>query len=94
MEVYGIGAIAVPIPKEPRDEREACAQFEALLIQKLLEAMDRTVPRSTLFPRKRAEEFYRLMWYEAVAEEVAKEGGVGLGERLLQYLQGAKVFSR
>jgi len=74
MEVYGIGAIAVPIPKEPRDEREACAQFEALLIQKLLEAMDRTVPRSTLFPRKRAEEFYR--------------------ERLLQYLQGAKVFSR
>jgi len=77
----------------PRALKEACQQFEAFFLQKLLEAMDRTVERSGLWHRRRAEEFYRGMWYQALALEMAQVGGLGLGEKLLEELQGrTKVF--
>lgn len=85
--------IQTPFGDRPRTLKEACRQFEAFFLQKLLEAMDRTVERSELWPRSRAEEFYRGMWYQALALEMAKAGGLGLGEKLLERLQGrAKVF--
>ena len=83
-----------PVPSlspEPRNLEEACREFEALLLERLFEAMDRTVDRSGLFGRSHAQALYRSLWYQALAREIARSGGLGLAERLMEHF-GAKVF--
>jgi len=74
------------------DPKEVCQAFEALFLEKLLQAMDGTVQRSGLFPDTTASRIYRSLWYQALAYEMARGGGIGLAERLLKELPPAKVF--
>lgn len=74
-----------------RDPREVCLAFEALFLEKLLQAMDQTVQRAGLFPDTTAGKIYRSLWYQALAYEIARGGGLGLAQRLLARLSSAKV---
>lgn len=73
------------------DLRGVCRAFEALFLERLLQAMDGTVQRSWLFPESTASRIYRSLWYQALAYEVARGGGLGLADRLLEELSQAKV---
>ena len=89
MEVLLIGFEPYLFRKDPK---EVCQAFEALFLERLLQAMDRTVGRSGLFPETTASRIYRSLWYQALAYEMVRAGGLGLSERLLKELRGAKVF--
>jgi murein DD-endopeptidase MepM/ murein hydrolase activator NlpD len=72
---------------EDRQElKETCQEFESLFIQKLWSSMRKTVPQSSLLHSK-AEEHYMSLFDQAFAREMSRNGGLGLGEVLLQQLQ-------
>ncbi|MBI3090176.1 MAG: peptidoglycan DD-metalloendopeptidase family protein [Candidatus Tectomicrobia bacterium] len=67
--------------------REAVHKFEALFVHFMLQQMRATIERSSLFGQGQSMEIYESLLDQEVATEVAKQGGLGLGERLLQQLQ-------
>jgi len=72
---------------EDRQElKETCQEFESLFIQKLWSSMRKTVPQGSLLHSK-AEEHYMSLFDQAFAREMSQNGGIGLGEVLLQQLQ-------
>ncbi len=57
---------------------EAAASFEALFLQHLLQSMRKTVPKSGLIDTGFAGETFLAMLDDALAQEMAKAGGIGL----------------
>ena len=65
---------------------EAAASFEALFLQHLLQSMRKTVPKSGLIDTGFAGETFLAMLDDALAQEMAKAGGIGLAKILLDQL--------
>ena len=66
----------------------ACAEFEALLVQKLFQTMRASIPKSGLIDGGSAEEIYTTMLDQKVAEEMAFRGGLGLSDRIKAQILG------
>lgn len=76
-----------PSRSEPDEAlKEAAAKFEALFLYQLLQAMRKTVPKGGLLDSGFSGEMYTAMLDEALSEELAKAGGIGLSEILLDQL--------
>ena len=75
----------------PRNEEEALQlvtmQFEALFIGALLKQMRESTMQSGLFGMDRASRIYREMHDEALANEMAGSGALGIGRMMLQELR-------
>ena len=70
-----------------RTEGEGAAKdFESVLLHKLLEAMERTIPRSGLFEDGTSRQV-RSMFWSHLAEELADAGGMGLWKQLQEQMQ-------
>jgi len=65
---------------------EAAAAFEALFLQHMIQTMRKTVPKGGLIELGFAGETYMSMLDQALAEEMAKAGGIGLGRLLIDQL--------
>ena len=61
---------------------KACAEFEALLVQKLFQTMRASIPKSGLIDGGSAEEIYTAMLDQQVAQDMALQGGLGLSARM------------
>lgn len=72
-------------PEKLREGREkAATQFEALLLQQMLQSMWKTVPKSEEgLSGSREEELYRDMFTETVAQDIAEKQSFGLKEAVL-----------
>jgi len=74
---------------EQRDKeaalKKACQEFEALFLYQILKGLDRTVPRSGLFPKSMQKDIYQDLFYQEVSRSLAKRG-IGLGELLYRKL--------
>lgn len=74
---------------EQRDKkaalRKACQEFEALFLYQILKGLERTVPRSGLFPKSLQEDIYQDLFYQEVSRSLSKRG-VGLGDLLYRKL--------
>ncbi len=68
--------------------KEACAQFESLLMQYLLKGMRRTVAETSFLKGGFGEKVWRDMFDQALAEEAGRAGGIGLGEMIYRQLLG------
>jgi Rod binding domain-containing protein len=72
---------------------QACADFEALLIQKLFQTMRAAVPQSGLIATGPAHDIYTAMLDQQVARDLALQGGLGLStqikEQIVRYLADA-----
>ncbi len=66
----------------------ACAEFEALLVQKLFQTMRASIPKSGLIDGGSAEAIYTGMLDQKVAEEMAFRGGLGLSDRMKAQIIG------
>lgn len=66
--------------------KEAAAAFEAFFLQQILQTMRKTVPKGGLIDLGFAGETYTGMLDEALADEMAKAGGIGLGKLLIDQL--------
>ena len=72
--------------RDPERLRKACADFEALLIQKLFQTMRAAVPKSGLVDAGPAEDIYTAMLDQQVARDLALQGGLGLSTRIKEQI--------
>lgn len=75
-------------PNKEKQLRKAAGDFEAIILQKILEQMRDSIPKNGLFNGGRAEDIYRSMLDEQMAKAMAqsKGTGTGLGEMLYQQM--------
>ena len=71
---------------ENRKLRQACADFEALLLNKLVSAMRESVPQGGLFEKSFGEKMFQSMHDEELSRQMAGGRGTGLGELLYRKL--------
>jgi Rod binding domain-containing protein len=71
---------SVPINQQPE---VAAQQFEALLVQKMLESMWNTIPKNGLMGSNE-EETYRGMLNEALANSISEGRGVGIKDVIMK----------
>lgn len=76
-----------PGPSKDKKLREACTNFEAVFIGKLWEQMRATVPKEG-YLHSPQEDMYRSMFDRDFSEQMAKDGGIGLGDMLYAQLKG------
>jgi flagellar protein FlgJ len=62
--------------------KQACADFVALLTQKLFQSMRASVSKSGLIDGGSAEEIYTGMLDQKVAQDLALQGGLGLSAQV------------
>jgi len=69
-----------PLAEQPE---EAAKQFEALLIQQMMESMWSTVPQKGLLSGSNEEAMYRDMLNEALATSISEGKGLGIKDVIL-----------
>ncbi len=72
--------------RDPQRLQQACADFEALLIQKLFQTMRAAIPKSGLVDAGAAEDIYTAMLDQQVARDLALQGGLGLSARIKEQI--------
>lgn len=85
-------------PKKDRELRDACEGFEAMFLTLMYKEMRKTVPENKLFGQSHGEKIWHSMLDEAMMDDAAKSGGVGLADMLYEQLSpqvlgtdGAKI---
>jgi Rod binding domain-containing protein len=71
---------SAPVTQQPE---VAAQQFEALLVQQMLESMWSTVPKKGLLSGSQEEAMYRDMLNEALATSIAEGKGLGIKDVIL-----------
>jgi len=76
--------------KKQEDEnnrlKEVCREFEAIFVQMLLREMRNTVPKNGFFGQSNASEIYQSMYEQALADEISKNGSLGLADQIYKSL--------
>jgi flagellar protein FlgJ len=72
---------------EQEEARKAATQFEALLLQQMLQAMWSTIPKDGAFAPSRDEETYREMLHQGIANDIAEGQGIGIKAVILKELE-------
>lgn len=72
-------------PKE-RKLKNACQDFEALVMNQMLQIMRESVPKDGLFSGGYGEELFQSMQDEKLAEHLAAGGGLGFADKLYAQL--------
>ena len=71
---------------EDKKLRQACADFEALLLNKLVSSMRESVPQDGFFEKSFGEKMFQSMHDEELSQQMASGRGTGLGKLLYQKL--------
>jgi len=88
----GVGIVGSVATKQPgpgenaAQLKKACSEFEAIFLSQLTRAMRKTVPESGLLDSGLAGDIYRDMLDVEIAAQMARRGGVGIGETLYKQL--------
>ena len=68
--------------------KKACQNFEAIILQQMLTAMRKSVPKDGLVEGGYAQDMYQSMSDEGLAKEMASGKGIGLADVLYHQLSG------
>jgi flagellar protein FlgJ len=66
--------------------RQVCAEFESLLLATMLKSMGSAAAHMGLLGKTHESDLMRSMRDETLAVDIAKKGGIGLGEVLFNKL--------
>lgn len=78
-----------PLPEGPEARlRESCREVEAIFIDRLLAAMDRSPWGEGLFGGSTAEQVFRMQRNQQLAVEMSRREALGIGEMLYRELAG------
>lgn len=66
--------------------RKACADFEAIILQKMLTLMRESVPKSGLLETGFAQDMFQSLHDQELAQQLTKGKGMGLGDKLYRDL--------
>lgn len=72
--------------KSPHELKKATQDFEAVLINMVIKAMWKTIPKSGLFEKNSSTQIYEGLMHSALSEEMARNGGMGIAKVLYQQL--------
>jgi len=72
--------------KDDKALKEACTQFEGILLEIMYKQMKATVPKSSLFPKDSGTEFFESMLDEKLVENASKTNSLGLADLLYKQL--------
>ncbi len=74
--------------EKPTKLREACTDFEAILLDSMFQAMRKTLTGEDIFGKSLGKDIYESMYYREISNHVAKNGsGLGIGDMLFQQLK-------
>ncbi len=73
--------------KSSHELQKAAQDFEAVLLNMVLKAMWKTVPKSDLFEKNSATQIYEGLMHSSLSEEMASNGGLGIAKVLAQQLK-------
>ncbi len=65
---------------------EVAKGFESVLLNKVMEGMERTIPKSGLFTDKTGEQI-RSMFWQFMSEGMVDQGGIGLWKQVYNDIQ-------
>jgi len=71
---------------DEKELKEACREFEGILLNLLYKQMKATVPKSTLFASDPGREIFESMLDEKLMGEASKSGSLGLADILYKQL--------
>lgn len=71
---------------EKKELLNACKDFEAILLNKMLSTMRESIPEGGLFEKSYGEKIYQSMLDEQMTNEWAHGKGMGIGELLYKQL--------
>jgi len=74
------------LTQQQRKLKTACQEFEAAFLRHLLKKMRDTVPSDGLIERSQAQQTYQEMLDSALADDISRQGSLGLGEMLYSQL--------
>lgn len=72
--------------KDEKALKEACSQFEGILLQIMYKQMKATVPKSSLIPRSMGTEFFEGMLDDKLVENASQTNSLGLADLLYKQL--------
>jgi flagellar protein FlgJ len=72
--------------QDEEELRDACTQFEELMLSILYKQMKATVQKSELIPADAGRETYEEWQDEQLVKEMAKNGSIGLGDFMYKQL--------
>ena len=67
--------------------KKACADFESIFIYYIFKSMRKSLPQNGFFGNTQEEKVYKSMADQAISENIARGGGMGLGELLYNQLK-------
>jgi len=73
-------------PKSSHELQKAAQDFEAVLLNMVLKAMWKTIPKSGLFEENSSNQIYEGLMHSSLSEEMASNGGLGIAKVLAQQL--------
>ncbi|MBC8550029.1 MAG: rod-binding protein [Candidatus Brocadiales bacterium] len=73
--------------KSEQQLQKAAEDFEAVLLNMVIKAMWKTVPKSDLFEKNSASNIYEGLMHSSLSEEMASNGGLGIAKVLAQQLR-------
>ncbi|MBF0525166.1 MAG: rod-binding protein [Deltaproteobacteria bacterium] len=68
--------------------RSACQDFEAYMLYKMMETMEKNIPKGKSFHGGRGEEIFNSFKDQEMTNGMARAGGIGLADILMQQLSG------
>lgn len=72
---------------EKKRLKKACKDFEAIFIANMLKEMRKSIPKSGFLDSTHGSDIYRSMMDQKVAEKIANDKGLGIGEMFFKQLQ-------
>ena len=79
--------------KNNKKMKQACSDFESILIKQMLDSMRKTVPKDSLIEGGMAEDIFTDMIYDEYAKKMSKTGDFGIKEILYKQLsQNGKIL--
>ena len=77
--------------KDDSKLKEACADFESVLLNHMFQAMKKTVGNGGLFGDNFRKDMYESLFFEKISEKIAETRGIGIGESLYRQLNAGNA---
>jgi len=68
--------------------REACTDFEAMMLHQMLTVMRKSIPKGGLFKAGHIQEMQQSLLDQEVAQNIANGKGMGIGEAMYKKIIG------
>ncbi len=91
-EIEHLQRISEKNPEEMTDKeiREIATDFESLFVRQILKEMRKTIPKNGFLEESNSTRMYMEMGDDALAKEIAQQGGLGVADLVFEQLKDAR----